>query len=237
MAERLQTCGILHEAEKQNLSLSTKLLSAQEIERKRISMELHDELGQALNVIKLRLRVIKKGSRTGSGAMREECEKLMAYMDQTIEGVRRISLDLSPAILEELGLKSALQWLLSNLERDLGITISANIADIDHLFPETQWITIYRVIQEALTNIGKHAQAENVSFLTRRQEQRVIFSVEDDGKGFDPEPALAQEAIKGLGLTTMSERVKILGGNFDLWSRKGQGTRIAFSIPIEKGEA
>jgi signal transduction histidine kinase len=84
----------------------------------------------------------------------------------------------------------------------------------------------------------KHAQAESVSFLTRRQEQRVIFSVEDDGKGFDLKPAWAQETAEmGLGLTTMSERVKILGGNFDLWSRKGQGTRITFSIPVEKGEA
>lgn len=237
MAERLQTCVILHEAEKQNRNLSNKLLSAQEIERKRISMELHDELGQALNVIKLRLRVIEKCSRTSSGTMQEECEKLMEYMDQTIEGVRRISMDLSPAILEELGLRSALHWLLSNLKRDMSIKISADIGDIDPLFSETQWITIYRVIQEALTNIVKHAQAANVSFLTRRHEQRVIFSIEDDGKGFDLGSALPQEAEKGLGLTTMSERIKILGGDFDLWSRIGLGTRITFSIPVESSEA
>jgi signal transduction histidine kinase len=238
MAERLKARVNLHEAGKLNLALSNKLLTAQEAERKRISMELHDGLGQALNVMKLQLRVIEKGSKASQGAMREEYEKLLEYMDQTIEEVRRISMDLSPAILEEFGLKSALQLLLSNLKRDLNLMISEDIDYIDRLFPEKHWIIIYRVIQEALTNIVKHAQAENVSFLARRQEQRVIFSVEDDGKGFDLEPVLAQgPPEKGLGLTTMRQRVKIMGGDFNLWSRKGMGTRITFSIPVENNEA
>lgn len=237
MAERLQARVILHEAEKQNRNLANKLLSAQETERKRIAMELHDGLGQALNVIKLRLRVVEKGAKAGQ-SRREECENLMAYMDQTIEEVRRISLDLSPAVLEELGLKSALQWLLRNLEEDFNLTISADIEEIDRLFPETHGIVLYRVVQEALANIGKHAQAGNVSFLARQQGQRVVFSLEDDGKGFDPKQALAQEAAeKGLGLTTMRERVKIMGGDFELWSQKGRGTRITFSIPVTHGEA
>lgn len=231
MAERLQTCEILHEAEKQNHSLSNSLVSAQETERRRISMELHDELGQSLNVIKLQLRFIEKGSM----AKRDECEKLLEYMDQVIEDVRRISMDLSPTVLEHLGLTSAFQWLLDNLKRDPNIRITSDVEDIDHLFSRKNWITIYRVVQEALTNIVKHAQAGNVSFVTRTQGDRVAFSVEDDGNGFDGEQAMIRETnVKGFGLTTMSERVKIMGGDYNLWSRKGSGTRVTFSIPIEK---
>jgi signal transduction histidine kinase len=234
MAERLLTCQILHEAEKQNHDLSNRLLTTQEIERKRISMELHDELGQSLNVIKLQLRIIEKDSI----AKREECEKLLEYMDHVIEDVRRISRDLSPTILEDLGLTSALHWLTDNLKKDPNIRITADVEDIDHLFSRKNWITIYRVVQEALTNIMKHAHAENVSFFTRTQGDRVAFSVEDDGNGFDVAQTKTQVVdSKGLGLTTMSERVKIMGGDYILWSRKGSGTRIAFSIPIEKIEA
>jgi len=234
MAERLQTCQILHEAEEQNHYLANRLLSAQEIERKRISMELHDELGQSLNVIKLQLRVIEKGSM----GKREECEKLLEYMDHVIEDVRRISRDLSPTVLEDLGLTSALHWLTDNMKKDPNVRITADVEDIDHLFSRKNWITIYRVVQEALTNIMKHAQAENVSFFTRTQGDRVAFSVEDDGNGFDLAQTKTQVAdSKGLGLTTMSERVKIMGGDYNLWSRKGSGTRITFSIPIEKIEA
>jgi signal transduction histidine kinase len=234
MAERLQTCEILHEAEEQNHYLANRLLNTQEMERKRISMELHDELGQSLNVIKLQLRIIEKDSID----KREECEKLLEYMDHVIEDVRRISRDLSPTVLEDLGLTSALQWLTDNLKKDPNIRITADVEDIDHLFSRKNWITIYRVVQEALTNIMKHAQAENVSFFTRTQGDRVAFSVEDDGKGFDLTQTRTKVAdSNGLGLTTMSERVKIMGGEYNLWSRKGSGTRITFSIPIEKIEA
>ena len=98
-------------------------------------MELHDELGQALNVMKLRIRVIEKGLREDQGAIREECEELLEYMDQVIEDVRRLSLDLSPTVLEDLGLTSALRWLVSNLSKIPDLKITSDIAEIDHLVP------------------------------------------------------------------------------------------------------
>jgi signal transduction histidine kinase len=232
MAERLQTCEILHQTEKQNHYLSNRLVSAQETERRRISMELHDELGQSLNVIKLQLRVIEKGSKSKRG----DCEGLLEYMDQVIDDVRRISMDLSPTVLEDLGLSAALQWLTDNLKKDPKISITTDVETIDHLFSKTHWITIYRIAQEALTNIVKHAGAEHVSFVTRREGDRVAFAVEDDGNGFDDSHGLTRESTaKGYGLTTMSERVKIMGGDFDLWSRVGNGTRVTFSIPVDNG--
>jgi signal transduction histidine kinase len=236
-ADRLQTCEALKKTEQQLIDISSKLLRAQEIERKRISMELHDELGQALNVMKLRIRVVERGLQEEQGLMREECEELLEYIDEVIENVRRLSLDLSPSVLEDLGLTSALCWLVGNFTRIANMEIMSEIAEIDHLFPQNHWITIYRVMQEALTNSGKHSQAENVSVLIRSHEEKVIFSVEDDGKGFDLKQELSKNAAeRGLGLATMSERVRMMGGVIDLWSQEGKGTRIVFSVPVENGE-
>jgi len=238
IAERRQAVETLKETEKQIRHLSSRLLNAQEMERKRISMELHDELGQALSVTKLRIRAIEKGLSEGQPEIREECEELLGYMDHVIEDVRRLSLALSPTVLEDLGLTSALRWLVSNFPVIPNTKITADIAEIDHLFPRNQWITIYRVIQEALTNIGKHAQAENVSVVVRCHDDTVVFSVEDDGKGFDPKRASMRDVSgKGLGLATMAERVRMMGGVLDLWSRERKGTRVTFSIPVEKGGA
>ncbi len=237
MAERMQTCEMLKETERQISELSSKLLSAQEIERKRISMELHDELGQALTAMKLRIRDVEKGLREDQGAIRQECEGLLEYINQVIDDVRRLSLALSPTVLEDLGLASALHWLVSYLSKIPSLKITADIDDIDHLIPRNHWITIYRVMQEALTNVGKHAQAENVAVVVRRHDDRVAFSVEDDGKGFDPEQASMKNASEGFGLMTMNERVNMMGGILDLWSREEKGTRVTFSIPVQKGGA
>lgn len=234
MAERVQTCELLHRTEKQIQYLSGKLLRAQEVERKRISMELHDELGQDLNVMKLQIRVVEKALKADQEAIREDCENLLRYIDQVIEEVRRLSLDLSPTVLEDLGLTAALRWLIRNLEKIPGMAITVEVTEIDQLFSENNWITIYRIIQEALTNIAKHARAENVSIVIRPHDHSVAFSIEDDGEGFDPEQVLMKDASeKGFGLTTLNERVGIMGGTLDLWSRKGEGTRITFCIPME----
>jgi len=228
----------LKEREQQIIQLSSRLITAQEIERKRISMELHDELGQALNVTKLRIRGIEKGLSEDQRETREECEDLLEYMNHVIEDVRRLSLALSPTILEDLGLTSALRWLISNFTTIQATKVTYDVAEIDHLLPRSQWITIYRVIQEALTNIGKHAQAGNVFVVIRRHDNAVIFSVEDDGIGFDMKQALEKDAFKkGLGLGTMTERMRMMGRDLDLWSRVGKGTRITFSIPVEQGGA
>jgi signal transduction histidine kinase len=143
-------------------------------------------------------------------------------------------MDLSPSVLEDLGLSSALQWLTNQLKKDASIRIKTDIEQVDHLVPRKNWIIVYRVVQEALTNILKHADAGNVSLVTRTEDKKVLFEVDDDGNGFEPENEGTRSAdAKGLGLTTMNERVKIMGGDYNIWSRKGSGTRITFSIPIE----
>lgn len=224
-----RTCK-LWESEKQLRQLYAQLMTAQETERRRISRELHDELGQALNVMKLRLQFIGGKLRGDQGAIKEDCENLIGHAGQVIENVRRLSRDLSPSVLEDLGLTAALQWLMKHS----ALNITSDIIDIDHLFSQDSQIMVYRIIQEALTNISKHAGAENVLIVIQRHEENLFFSVEDDGKGFDLiKVTMMDAAEKGLGLATMNERVKMLGGVFDLWSQEGIGTRITFSVPVE----
>ena len=235
--ERKQAEDALRDTEGHIRYLSSRLLRAQESERKRISMELHDELGQALNVMKLQLRVMERGLRDDQKAIRKDIEKMLEYINEVIENVRRLSLDLSPTVLEDLGLTASLQWLITNSSRNSHLKVTRDIEGIDDLIPHNQWIVVYRVIQEALTNIGKHARAENVSVVVQRQDSKVTFSVEDDGKGFDSKEIAVKDAFeRGLGLATMDERVRMIGGNLDLWSQEGRGTRITFSIPVGAGE-
>jgi signal transduction histidine kinase len=238
IAERRHAEETLKESEKRTETLASRLINAQEIERRRIAMELHDELGQALNAMKLHLRVIENGLEGDQRATREECEKLQEYLDNVIEDVRRLSLALSPTVLEDLGLTAAIQWLVSGFAKYPAAKVTADIEEIDHYVPDKHRIAIYRVLQEVLTNIRKHARAEHVSIVIRRHDDTVAFSVEDDGTGFDPNRELMKAASeKGLGLATMSERVRVAGGILELWSQEGKGTRITFSIPIGKGRA
>jgi signal transduction histidine kinase len=144
---------------------------------------------------------------------------------------------LSSSILEDLGLTAALQWLTNNLIKNNHITVKMDMMDIDHLFSQDAQTMIYRIIQETLNNIGKHAGAKNVSIAVRNHNGRVSFLVEDDGKGFNMTEAMMRHATeKGLGLATMDERARILGGSFNLWSQEGKGTRISLTIPLKNGE-
>lgn len=233
IAERQQAEETLRQSEQMIRHLSSQLLNAQEIERKRISMGLHDELGQALNVIKLRLGLLEK--KLGP-EQREECDILSDYLDREIENVRRLALELSPAIMEDLGLTAALRWLVETLHRDRGMELSLEIPELDHLFPvQQQRITIYRVLQEATCNIGKHSGAHRVAITARQEGDRVIFSVRDDGRGFDPSEAASRSATeRGLGLATMSERVALMGGTFEIRSSPGAGTDITFVLPLRQ---
>jgi PAS domain S-box-containing protein len=238
ITKRREVEEALRESEKQLRHLSSQLLTAQEKERSRISRELHDELGGALALLKLRCSLVEKNLQTVETGVREEYKQNVQYIDQIIENVGRLSRDLSPSILEDLGLSAAIRWQIDNFVKNYRIKIESEIVDVDHLFPKDAQIMIYRILQEALTNIGKHAQAKNVFMKVKNDEGRISFFVEDDGKGFDVKHSAMKEVPeRGLGLSTMDERARMLGGAFDLWSEKGKGTRITLSIPIKKGES
>ena len=239
ITELKKTEEALRESEGRLRILSSQLLTAQEKERSRISRELHDELGQALAVLKLKVRFVEKHLATEQEDLKKECGQSIQYIDQVIEEVRRLSRDLSPSILEDLGLSNALQWLINNFSRNnnLSISVHKDEVDMDHLLSQDSQIILYRIFQEAFTNIERHSQASRASVSIENGEKGLHISVEDSGRGFDITQTLTSEGGRqGMGLATMQERARMLGGAFEIVSEKGKGTRIDVYVPLEKNQ-
>ncbi|MHB9073878.1 MAG: PAS domain-containing sensor histidine kinase [Desulfobaccales bacterium] len=223
----------LWESEQRLRFLTSQLLTAQERERKRISMELHDELGQSLAVLKLQIRAIERGLDEGQKDLKVECRELLEYLDGVIDNVRRLSRDLSPAILEDLGLQSALKYLINGVSKHYTVSHSFEVEDLDQLFTSDAQIIIYRIFQECLTNISKHADASQVSIAIRKKDDLVSIVLEDNGAGFDPRQTSARRvAGRGLGLAALNERARMLGGTLEIRSQPGTGTKVTCVIPI-----
>jgi signal transduction histidine kinase len=157
-------------------------------------------------------------------------------LDRLIDTVRRLSRDLSPHILEDLGITASLKHLFDEFKRYFaGCRCSLKIDKIDELFSLEDQINIFRIFQEILNNIGKHAQAAKVSGVVRRTGKGVSFLVQDNGWGFDVRQALTADVTgRGLGLSSMQERVRMLRSELRLWSEPGRGTRISFTVPLPK---
>jgi PAS domain S-box-containing protein len=226
----------LQESEQRLRFLASRLLRAQERERKRISMELHDELGQSLAALKLQIRAIEHGLRRDQQLLREECRDLLQYLDGVIDNIRRLSRDLSPAILEDLGLQSALKYLIDGVGKHYTVKHFFAVEDLDDLFPSEAQIIIYRIFQECLTNIAKHAGATEVKVAVKEEQGSLVLVLEDNGTGFDPSQAADRRGPgRGLGLAALDERTRMLGGTMEIRSHPGQGTRVICVIPIDEG--
>jgi PAS domain S-box-containing protein len=230
ISERKRMEDALRESEKHLRHLSSQLLTSQETERKRIAVELHDGLGQALTVSKMRMRVIERS--LSAGESKKECEDLLKYIDEVIEDVRRLSHDLMPPALEDLGLQAALRHLLDEFAKYSGIRLTTDVDDVQALFPPEKQLIIYRIFQESLSNITKHAQATEVSVAMKMEPEGVSFRLEDNGEGFDVQKVLASDSTtRGLGLAAMDERVRMMGGVLQIRSLIGVVTMISFFVP------
>ena len=238
ISERQQAEASLRESEHNLRYLATQLITAQERERERISRELHDELGQTLLVLKLQAGDIEAQIHRNPTVAGAECREMSANLDQLVENVRRLSRDLSPAILQDLGLTAALRHLVNELAKRHNLQPDLDLPpDLDGLFPREAQINIYRIFQESLTNVGKYAQASSLTMAVTQKNGRIFFRLADDGQGFDVEKAMARESTRrGLGLAAMQERGRMLGGKVDIKSRPGEGTEIILSVPIRNGD-
>lgn len=237
ITERKRAEEELRESERQLRVLASQILTAQEEERKRISRELHDELGQSLTVLKLSLRNANRHL-SEPPEVKEELGHLALYLDETIEKVRRLSRALSPAILEDLGLAPALKHLVGEFSKHYEISHDFDLEDLDHLFPKEAQIIIFRIFQESLNNIAKHARAGKVHLAIRKFDGAVRLEVEDDGQGFEVARILSTSSLeKGLGLGALNERAKMLGGSLKIDSQRGRGTRIVCAIPVDRKTA
>lgn len=236
--ELQQVQGQIIEKEQDLRYLMAQVLTAQEQERERIFRELHDELGQSLLVLKLQANRIRKLLTPNPEAAAEECQELAKNMDRLLQSVRRLSMDLSPALLEELGLAEALRHLVEDFVHRYQLQADIDLLPgLEGLFHREAQINIYRIFQESLTNIGKHAQASTLTVVIDSEDDRVSFLIADNGRGFDLENVLSRDLTgRGLGLATMKERVRMLGGSLEIKSREDQGTKISFSVPIRKND-
>ena len=230
--DRARMTDELREREVRIVELSGHLLKAQEEERKRISRELHDETGQALMDIRLYLGMLD--GTVNSDEAKAKIGELLGVVDRTIDGIRRIIGRLSPLVLQELGMISAIRKEAKDLTKTAGVRAHVNIPDnFGRLDPVIEMV-IYRVVQESLHNVAKHAQAKNVEIHLDRKGETLKLRIEDDGVGIRK---ATNPARPTFGMAGMQERVSTLGGQMKVASRPGEGTKIAITVPIRKSAA
>lgn len=233
--ERLSAEASLRESERKLHRLSSQIIEAQEQERKRISRELHDDLGQSIIVKKLALRKIYQYLPEEPERAKEGLEDVLEEFQELLEKVRRISHHLSPTILEEFGLEVALENLFEDFSAS-DLEFSVDMDEVSPFLSKPVQFAVYRIFQEALTNISKHAGATKVTVRISRDENYVRFLVADNGRGFDPDELKTGRAgERGMGLASIEERVHFLNGLIDIRSQKGEGTQVGFSLPMDSG--
>jgi two-component system, chemotaxis family, CheB/CheR fusion protein len=226
----------LQESELKLKRLASQLLVVQEMERQRLSLQLRDELGQALGALKIQIRMVVEKLPPEQLDQKRVADEALDNINDIIGELRRLSRSLSPAILTDLGFTAALKYLVNEFSRDHDIKCTDKIEELNELVvsPE-QKITYYRILQEALSNAGQHSEASKVTVTIKSQGDTIMFKVEDNGQGFDADEVMKLEPARRFGLAAMEERVQILGGLLKISSQAGKGTRISFSAPVERG--
>jgi len=216
----------LEEQRRQLVRLSSQVLAAEDEERKRVARELHDDTGQALTTILVGLRGLE--SARGRRDLVERVRALREVVTSAMQGVRRLARALRPAVLDDLGLAPAIASLVQDLREHTEIAAEFQADGFaQRLSPQIE-VVLYRIAQEALTNVARHAQAHRVLVSLARDGQLVRLSVEDDGVGFD---AASRRTSGALGVFGMQERLSLVGGSLRIDSRPGEGTRIVAEVP------
>jgi PAS domain S-box-containing protein len=234
--ERAAEEGRLQEAREQLRVLATRLQSIREEEKARIARDLHDELGQHLTALKMDLRSLESAigatqPTTQGNALLDRVVAASTLVDHTVRTVQRLALELRPGALDRLGLAAALRHEVRRFGRHTGLACRACIPDpLPEVRPEVA-TALYRICQEAMTNVSRHAQASHVTVRLDVVSDRIVLQIEDDGRGFDPSSVVSPPA---LGLIGMVERAKALAG--DVWFGRGdeRGTIVTASIPLAR---
>lgn len=227
--------GVLGEARiyhGQLQQLSSQVLTAHEAERKRIARELHDDTGQALTSILVRLRLLEKTA--DDELVRSNMAELRELTSSALDSVRRMAVDLRPSALDDLGLIAALHAYADKYANSWPIRVSFSAEGLKRRLPGNVELVLYRVVQEALTNVAKHSGAESVEVKLRRRSNTVTVTVTDDGRGFDMREVRRTEG-SGLGLFGMRERLALVGGTVAIESEPGRGTTITARVPVAPG--
>jgi PAS domain S-box-containing protein len=212
--------------------LSSRILTAQEEERQHLSRELHDGIGQSLSALKLGLEMIPRDAAGLPAAVQTDLQRTLEIVKETISELRRIALDLRPSMLDDLGLIPTLKWLAQRFQEQTGIVVRLDARGKIPRLSAEQEVNLYRIVQEALSNVVKHAEADRVTIRVRSTVAAVHLLVGDHGRGFQPDRAPGEAGHTGLGLVGIEERVNLMDGRFRFRSRPDKGTLLAVQIPL-----
>ncbi len=206
--------------------LSARLVDAQETERRSIARELHDEIGQALGALLVDLGRFSTALADDRPELKAQVESMKSTTERTFHAVRNISLLLRPSMLDDLGLVAALEWQGREVSRRSDIEVDVQSENVSEDLPDEYRVSVYRIVQEALSNAVRHSGAKNAKVTVRQSQDKITVQVSDDGRGFDP------QRTRGLGLLGMEERVKRLGGTLSVESKPGPGVTVAAELPL-----
>jgi len=210
-------------------NLASRLQSIREEERKMIAREIHDELGQVLSVLKIQVALLANRLRPDQADLKDRTASISQFIDQTVDTVQRISAKLRPGILDELGLVAAIQWQAEDFQKQTGIFCKYSLPEEEIDLNPEQATAVFRIFQEALTNVARHADAEKVSVFLRRRNHHLVLEITDNGAGI----STAQiNDSKSLGLLGMRERALLMGGEVKIHGVRGKGTNVKVIIPL-----
>jgi len=208
--------------------MSSQVLTAQEEERKRIAREMHDDTAQALTSVLVRLRLLERSAE--NERLRGGLTELRELTGATLEGVRRMAIDLRPPMLDDLGLEAALGSFVQDFSRRWPTEAKLTVGRLGRIPPDVE-LVLYRIVQEALSNVARHANASHALVRLTRRGRALRMVIEDDGLGFDLD-AVRRSRESGLGLFGMEERLALVGGSLQVESAIGRGTRVSAEVPL-----
>jgi PAS domain S-box-containing protein len=233
LTERIRKEEELNESYRAIRKLTDHLQNIREEERTHIAREIHDELGQQLTVLKMDASWLNKKIGDSDPATKEKLKDLLSILDDTVKTVRRISSELRPSLLDDLGLFAAMEWQLHEFGKRSGIQTSINASNTDMNLSNEIKTALFRIFQESLTNVARHSDAKNIEVNLQQQENNFVMSIFDDGKGFNKNQIAKKRT---LGILGMNERTRMVGGYYEITSVPGKGTKVSVSIPVNNSQ-
>jgi two-component system sensor histidine kinase UhpB len=228
--------SMLNSMERQRKRAAASVIQAQEEERKRIARELHDETSQSLTGLVIGIRMVEETIPDEQPDLRERLQNINDLAHATLNEVHTMAVRLRPSVLDDLGLSAALRSYVKEFSENTGINVDLQLlAMAERLSPEMETV-LYRVVQEALTNVARHSGAGNCRVILQRKDAKLEGVISDDGRGFDSETVMMSENGSGLGLHGMKERIELVGGSLDFDSRPNEGATVYIEVPIETKE-
>jgi signal transduction histidine kinase len=222
----------LRDSTEQLQAMSRRLVDVQESERRQLARELHDRVGQNLTALSISLDILKTQiGHNGNEPFRHRLDDAAVLLESTAGSIENVMSELRPPMLDDYGLLPALQWYAAEFSSRTGVEVSVHGNDQLERMPQAGEIALFRIVQEALNNVAKHAQARHVHIALEREGSRYALSVSDDGVGMGAASPVAARQRRGLGMVTMRERTQAVGGEFEIGPAPGRGTRVVVRVP------